>query len=113
MHRTRAVTLILVGSLAFCTSALAQTGLNGITSQIDRAQKNFDIADRNHDGLVSREEAKDGPVPFIRAHFDAIDHDHQGQVSKEDVAAYVRSLWSAPKRSTPNRSTPAAAASTH
>lgn len=108
MHRARAVTLGLVGGVALCTAALAQTGLGGLTRQIDQAQTNFDIADRNHDGFVSREEAEHGPVPFIRAHFDAIDRDHRGRVSKEDVAAYVRLL-----RSAPRQPTSAAATSTH
>lgn len=108
MHRAILAALILVGSLALCPSIRAQSGLGGIASQIDMAQKNFAIADRNHDGLLSREEAEKGPVPFIRAHFDAIDREHRGLVSKEDVAAYIRSL-----HHTPERRPPAAAASAH
>lgn len=108
MHRTRALTLLLLSGLALCTPALAQLGLGALTSQIDQAKKNFDIADSNHDGFVSREEAEHGPVPFIRAHFDAIDRDHRGKVSKEEVAAYVRAHWAGSRPPAP-----AAAASTH
>jgi Ca2+-binding EF-hand superfamily protein len=91
-------------ALACATAAQAQTGLGNIVSKVQVAQKNFDIADKNHDGLLTKEEAQNGPVPFIRAHFDEIDKDHKGTVSKEDVANYVRSL---------QHPAPAAASSTH
>jgi hypothetical protein len=108
MRRAIPAVLILAGCLALCPSAHAQSGLGRIANQIDMAQKNFAIADRDHDGLLSREEAEKGPVPFIRADFDAIDREHRGLVSKDDVAAYIRSL-----RRAPERRSPAAAASAH
>jgi len=70
--------------------------------------KNFDIADKNKDGLLTKEEAEKGPVPFIRAHFDAIDKDHKGTVSKQDVIDYVKSMQQGHRAPAP-----AAAASTH
>lgn len=86
--------MILATTLACACAAfapaIAQNGLGRLARSVERAQKNFDIADRDRDGLVSREEAQRGPVPFIRAHFDAIDREHRGAVSKADVAAYVR-----------------------
>ena len=86
------LTLVALVSLA-CTGALhAQIGLGGITNQYDNASKNFDIADKNHDGLLTKEEAEKGPVPFIRAHFDAIDKNHRGAISKQDVADYIKSM---------------------
>ncbi|GAP67537.1 hypothetical protein MBSD_n2864 [Mizugakiibacter sediminis] len=84
-------------------AAFAQHGLGSVVRTIERAQKNFDIADKNGDGLLSREEAEQGPVPFIRAHFDAIDRAHRGLVSKQDVAAYVRSLQKRPATAQPAR----------
>lgn len=88
-----------------CSVALplaAQTGLGYLAQKLDVAVKNFDAADRNHDGLLSKEEAQKGNVPFIAKHFDQIDREHRGQVSKEDVANYLKSL---------SRPAPAAASS--
>lgn len=67
-----------------------------LAEQASMAIKNMKIADRNHDGLISREEAQNGPVPFICAHFDAIDREHRGAVSVEDVKAYIASLQRKP-----------------
>ncbi|WP_243040229.1 EF-hand domain-containing protein [Dyella sedimenti] len=94
MHRLRM--LFLAGALALVATAHAQTGLGGIVNQAQNAMKNFDIADKNRDGLLTRQEAEDGPVPFIRAHFDAIDKNHRGAVSKQDVADYLQSLHRTP-----------------
>ncbi|WP_430391733.1 EF-hand domain-containing protein [Dyella sp. 20L07] len=103
MHRTRFVVAVL--ALACATGALhAQIGLGSIANQAANAAKNFDAADKNHDGLLTKEEAEKGHVPFIRAHFDEIDKTHRGVVSKQDVADYVRSLQNA---------SPAAASSSH
>ncbi|KRF02054.1 hypothetical protein ASG87_11250 [Frateuria sp. Soil773] len=100
MKRIQWMTAALAATLA-AFSASAQNGLGGLADQAARASKNFDIADKNHDGLLSREEAEAGPVPFIRAHFDAIDTAHRGQVSKADVAAYIRRMQNAgPARAT-------------
>jgi hypothetical protein len=89
--------LILAALVAIATTtAHAQTGLGSIVNQAQNAMKNFDIADKNRDGLLTRQEAEDGPVPFIRAHFDAIDKNHRGAVSKQDVADYLQSLHRTP-----------------
>jgi hypothetical protein len=52
--------------------------------------KNFDIADRNHDRFLSKDEAKAGHVPFIVKNFDAIDTQHRGLVSKDDVHDFIK-----------------------
>lgn len=88
----RSTAALLALSLAIATSAHAQAGLGYLTKKVDIAIKNFDAADRNHDGLLSKEEAEKGNVPFIAKHFDKIDREHRGQVSKEDVAEYIKSL---------------------
>lgn len=85
-------TLIAFALLAGAGAVHAQIGMGAITNQYDKASKNFDIADKNHDGLLTKEEAEKGPVPFIRAHFDAIDKNHRGAVSKQDVADYIKSM---------------------
>ncbi len=95
MRPTRLVLATLV-ALAAAASVHAQTGLGGITNQYQNIAKNFDIADKNHDGLLTKDEAEKGPVPFIRAHFDEIDKTHRGAVSKQEVADYVRSLQPKP-----------------
>lgn len=71
------------------TSLLAQSGLSGITRSVQVLDKNFDVADANHDGKLSLQEAQAGPVAFIAHHFDAIDTHHTGFVSKADVHAYI------------------------
>lgn len=99
--------LIIAALAAFATTAShAQTGLGAIANQAQNTMKNFDIADKNKDGLLTKEEAEKGPVPFIRAHFDAIDKNHRGAVSKQDVVDYVQSLQH-------GHGAPAAAGSTH
>ncbi|AIF46552.1 EF-hand domain-containing protein [Dyella japonica] len=87
-------TLLIAAALAAfaVTASHAQTGLGPIANQAKNAMKNFDIADKNKDGLLTKEEAEKGPVPFIRAHFDAIDKNHRGVVSKQDVVEYIQSL---------------------
>lgn len=84
--------LILTIALAVAAPAMAQTGLGYMAKKLDIAVKNFDAADRNHDGLLSKEEAEKGDVPFIAKHFEQIDREHRGQVSKEDVGNYLKSL---------------------
>lgn len=90
--RIRHRCLVLAGMLAIAIPAVAQTGLGYLAKKLDIAVKNFDAADRNHDGLLSQEEAQKGNVPFIARHFEQIDREHRGQVSKEDVGNYLKSL---------------------
>jgi hypothetical protein len=106
MRHTRLMLTALI-ALATATAAHAQIGLGPITNQVQNAVKNFDIADKNKDGLLTKEEAEKGPVPFIRAHFDEIDKTHRGVVSKQDVADYIRALQNG------QRPAPAPAATTH
>ena len=88
--------LIAVCALAVATAAQAQIGAGYLATQADVAVKNFDIADKNHDGVLTKEEADKGPVPFIRAHFDEIDKAKRGAVSKQDVFDYIRSMQKKP-----------------
>ena len=78
--------LLAVGLPSF---AFAQSGFNGINQTVMTLDKNFDIADKNHDGKLSKEEAKAGPVAFIATNFDAIDKNHTGFVTKTDVHTFI------------------------
>ncbi|WP_199098924.1 EF-hand domain-containing protein [Dyella sp. ASV21] len=103
MQRTRFIAAALILTCAAGVSH-AQIGLGSMANSTANIVKNFDIADKNHDGLLTKEEAEKGPVPFIRAHFDEIDKTHRGVVSKQDVQDYIRSL---------HKAAPAAASSSH
>lgn len=81
-------------SLAAClpTGVHAQSGMNGIVRGVTALDKNFDAADRNHDGKLSKAEAQAGAVAFIATHFDAIDAQHTGYVTKAEVHAYIEHM---------------------
>jgi len=100
--------LLAVCALALATAAQAQIGAGYLATQADVAVKNFDIADKNRDGVLTKEEAAKGPVPFIRAHFDEIDKAKRGTVSKQDVIDYIRAMQNPASR----KPAPAAASST-
>lgn len=102
----RRIVLTAIACTLAATAIHAQSGLGSLTQQAQIANKNFDIADKNKDGMLTKEEAQNGPVPFIRAHFDAIDKDNKGTVSKQDVVDYIKSLQQGHHQ-------PAAAVSTH
>jgi len=78
--------LLAVGLPSF---AFAQTGMNGINQTVMALDKNFDVADKDRDGKLTREEAKAGPVAFIATNFDAIDKNHTGFVTKTDVHTFI------------------------
>jgi Ca2+-binding EF-hand superfamily protein len=73
------------------TTGHAQNGLGRDPSDLTILSRKFDVADRNHDGRLTREEASNGPVEFIRENFDAIDKNHLGYVTKQDVLEYINS----------------------
>lgn len=84
-----AAMLLIMGAPSF---TLAQSGLNGISRSVQVLDKNFDIADKNRDGKLSKQEALSGPVPFIARNFDAIDVTHTGFVTKADVHAFIERM---------------------
>ena len=49
--------------------------------------KRFDAADTNHDGALSREEAKS--TPMILEHFDEIDSNKDGKVTEEELKSWM------------------------
>jgi Ca2+-binding EF-hand superfamily protein len=72
------------------TLSVAQTGMTQIGKSVREIDKNFDVADKNHDGKLTRAEAQSGSTPMIANHFDAIDTGHKGYVTKDDVHAFIR-----------------------
>ena len=59
-------------------------------------KKRFVAADVNHDGLLSREEAKAG-MPFVYRNFDQIDTAKTGAVSMAEIATFFRGRAAAHK----------------
>jgi hypothetical protein len=86
------ITLALFVSVActVCTTVVAQSGLGNLSASVAVLDKNFDAADRNHDGLLDRDEARAGHVAFIATNFDGIDVQHRGKVSKDDVHQFMQ-----------------------
>lgn len=79
---------VMMGGLP--TLSVAQTGGAQVAKSIREIDKNFDVADKNRDGKLTRAEAQSGATPMIANHFDAIDTDHKGYVTKADVHAFIR-----------------------
>jgi hypothetical protein len=92
MARYVRMMLVLVAMAGVPTVAWAQTGLNEIARAVQAMDKNFDIADKNHDGMLTQQEAEAGPVPFIARNFDAIDSTHRGSVTKKEVHTYIATM---------------------
>ena len=86
--------MLTLSMFGFCIGAplvaSAQNGFGGMVATVDKLDRNFDAADRNHDGLLSKEEAKAGHVGFIVNNFDGIDTAKRGLVSKDDVHTFIR-----------------------
>jgi hypothetical protein len=82
--------LVLVTCAVAPLPAPAQNGLGGFVDSVGKLDRNFEAADKNADGLLSRDEAKAGHVPFIVRNFDAIDTAKRGSVSKDDVHAFIQ-----------------------
>ncbi len=57
----------------------------------ERARARFAEADRNGDGLLSRDEMA-GLRPMLARHFDRIDTNHDGQASEQELADALRRL---------------------
>lgn len=82
--------LLLTLALLLPAAAQAAPGLAGFYTSLRDLHKQFDAADRNHDGLLTREEAENGHIAFIVNNFDHMDRQHRGAVSKQDVDAFIK-----------------------
>jgi len=85
MNKTLLLALPLVVAT---TGACAQFG-RAAQAQAE-LQKRFAAADANHDGKLTRDEAK-GHMPRIYANFDTIDTARTGSVTLEQIQAHARS----------------------
>jgi Ca2+-binding EF-hand superfamily protein len=52
--------------------------------------KRFEDADANHDGALSREEAKN--MPMVSKHFDEIDTNKDGKITREELDAAMEKM---------------------
>ncbi len=59
--------------------------------------KRFEAADTNHDGALSREEAKS--MPMVLEHFDEIDTNKDGKVTLDEIKAMVEGHDAEPEQS--------------
>lgn len=79
---------ILVSGLALA-QAPAQPPAAALSPRERRIQVRFERADVDHDGKLTREEARNG-MPRVFAQFDRIDHDHKGYVTFQDILTALR-----------------------
>lgn len=86
MRTTPWIVLVLMSGLA--CAPLAGHGLPKRAEAKIRAR--FEKADADHDGRLTREEARSG-MPKVYAHFDAIDSDHKGYLTVEGILDFARS----------------------
>lgn len=85
MH-TRSALLLL--AFFVTVPAFAQQNLSTDQKQrmMEAMQKRFSAADRDGDGMLTRDEAKS--MPRIASHFDEIDTNHDGKVTPTEIVAY-------------------------
>ncbi len=51
----------------------------------------FNAADKDHDGALTREEAEAAGLTYIITNFDRIDADHDGKVTRQEIRTLLRS----------------------
>lgn len=87
----RFVSSVLAGTLLLASTVFAQDTAPEANnaSPTRHAHVNFEQADSNHDGKLSREEA--AAMPFVARHFDQIDSNHDGYVTHDEL----RQAWRA------------------
>ena len=84
------IVLAVVATASTAVFAQASAAESGRGRQMaGELQKRFGAADANHDGRLTRDEAKNG-MPFVHQHFDEIDTTRTGTISMAQIAAFVR-----------------------
>jgi Ca2+-binding EF-hand superfamily protein len=78
----KVITLVAVSALSM--GMLSSASAQGFMES--RAMKKMEESDKNKDGMISREEAKN--MPRLEKNFDAIDTNKDGQLSKEELTAF-------------------------
>jgi len=98
LRRLPAVGLTIVMALVFTAASAQQSPQQGSGNQIPKAPpttaeakaiiaEHFKAADTNHDGKLTREEAKAG-MPEVYKNFDKIDSLKRGYVTERQIGAY-------------------------
>ena len=69
-----------------------ETSGSALRAQVERKLRdNFDKADTQRRGSITREEARTARLGFIAENFEAIDEAGSGRVTYDDVKRYLRS----------------------
>jgi Ca2+-binding EF-hand superfamily protein len=82
--KVRTVITTLAAASALTFGALSSAQAQGFFE--NRAMKKMQESDKNKDGMISREEAKN--MPRLEKNFDAIDTNKDGQLTKEEMEAF-------------------------
>ena len=89
---------IRLSALAALAAAVMALGMGAAQAQDSRVQQmtaqvqaRFSAADSDHDGKLSKAEAKAG-MPRVAARFDQIDTGHTGYVTLEQIVTYMSNM---------------------
>lgn len=82
---------------------LSKAEIRTFTAALEKKRREFsqhlEDADKDKNGMLSREEAK--ALPNLSAHFDEIDSNHDGQLVIKEIADYVRARTNASSAAAP------------
>jgi Ca2+-binding EF-hand superfamily protein len=87
--RTLLSTLLLVLAATGCAQAQGQRGAR----MMQQLEQRFASADRDHDGRLTREEARQG-MPWAERNFDAIDTTRSGAIDLAQLKNFARAQGS-------------------
>lgn len=87
MRYLHAAALFLIPTLAL--AAPQDGGARAQQAMVQLTQR-FNQADKDHDGKLTRDEAKAG-MPRVAEHFDDIDSEHRGYITLGQIQSAIRS----------------------
>ncbi len=86
--RIALASIVTLMSLSLTTASIAQTMTESQAHDIKLAEERFAAADKNADGKLTLEEAKDG-MPRIASHFSKLDVEKRGYVTLDQIKAMI------------------------